>query len=133
MSALNSSTATAFDILGIAPTDEFRLIKRAYFRALQTSGPEKNPDQFRRIRLAYETLSNAATRSRILVRLDCDRGPSYADLEARWGQKLQQAADERDRSRSLRARTSTLVAHLAESTFEDAVELFSQLPHSSSP
>jgi hypothetical protein len=45
-----------WEILGIAPTQDPREIKRAYSRALRIYHPEKDPEGFQRLRAAYERL-----------------------------------------------------------------------------
>lgn len=45
-----------WEILGIAPTDDLREIKRAYSRALRIHHPEKDPAGFQRLRAAYESI-----------------------------------------------------------------------------
>jgi hypothetical protein len=43
-------------VLGIAPTEDVRAVKAAYFERLKTESPHANPAGFRRLRKAYETL-----------------------------------------------------------------------------
>jgi len=63
-----------WEILGIAPTDELREIKRAYSRALRIHHPEKDPAGFQRLRAAYES---------ILKSLESPRKPVlFADIPA---------------------------------------------------
>jgi curved DNA-binding protein CbpA len=42
-------------ILGIAPTRDPALIRKAYAAQLKQSHPEENPSGFQRLRAAYET------------------------------------------------------------------------------
>jgi hypothetical protein len=45
-----------FAVLQIAPTADVAAVKRAYFSALARHPPHADPDAFRRVRTAYETL-----------------------------------------------------------------------------
>jgi curved DNA-binding protein CbpA len=44
----------AFDILGVRPGDDDAVVKRAYTRLIRRFKPEHFPEQFRRVREAYE-------------------------------------------------------------------------------
>lgn len=46
---------SAWEILGIDPTDDERAIKQAYAKALKHNKPDKNPEGFKALREAYET------------------------------------------------------------------------------
>ena len=48
--------ASPFAVLGIAPTRDRATIKRAYFGLLPRHPPHSDPEGFRRLRGAYETL-----------------------------------------------------------------------------
>ena len=49
-----------FDLLGVAPGVNERDLRRAYARLIRTYKPEHSPEQFRRIREAYETVRGYA-------------------------------------------------------------------------
>ncbi len=65
-------TTDPFAVLELAPTLEVSLIKRAYFAALTRHPPQTDPDGFRRVRDAYELLSNPATRAAAFVAAPLD-------------------------------------------------------------
>lgn len=55
-----------FEILGVEPTATKADIKRAYFKKIRQYTPEKNPEEFKEIRQAYETLRVDRTRDEYL-------------------------------------------------------------------
>ena len=52
------SARDPFATLGIAPTLDPVLVKRAYFTALAAHPPHRDPEGFGRVRAAYEALSS---------------------------------------------------------------------------
>ena len=64
-----------YEQLGIEPTASQQHIKKAYFRLVRQFTPEKAPDDFIRIRKAYEVLSNEADRTAYDTRLS-----QYTDM-----------------------------------------------------
>ncbi|MCL2496797.1 MAG: DnaJ domain-containing protein, partial [Clostridiales bacterium] len=53
---------TYYDILEIEKTADESQIKRAYFRLVRKYAPERFPEEFKQLRAAYETLSDAKSR-----------------------------------------------------------------------
>ena len=53
------SDPSPFSVLGIAATNDPAAVKRGYFAALVRHPPHADPDGFRRLRAAYESLSTA--------------------------------------------------------------------------
>jgi curved DNA-binding protein CbpA len=51
-----------FAVLELERTATPEAIKRAYFALVRANPPERNPEQFKRIRAAYEALRDPATR-----------------------------------------------------------------------
>lgn len=52
-----------FAVLGLAPTLDAAMVKRAYFAALARHPPHADPEGFRRIRAAYEALRGEGLRA----------------------------------------------------------------------
>jgi len=52
-----------YNILGVTPDASEDEIKRAYFKKVRQFPPEKNPEKFKAIRTAYETLINKESRA----------------------------------------------------------------------
>lgn len=62
---------SCYDVLGVAPTDEFRTIKKTYNNISLALHPDKNPnatqadkDKYVRVNKAYEILSNSELRNK---------------------------------------------------------------------
>jgi curved DNA-binding protein CbpA len=82
-----------FEVLGLEPTLDHAAIKRAYFTLLPRHAPHADPDGFRRLRDAYETLTGPelievwATANvdveRQLDRIERELGPRIADAKQR--------------------------------------------------
>jgi curved DNA-binding protein CbpA len=51
-----------YEVLGLARAASAEEIKRAYFAMVRAHPPERNPEQFKRIRAAYERLRDPAQR-----------------------------------------------------------------------
>ncbi|MEI7769871.1 MAG: J domain-containing protein [Chloroflexales bacterium] len=51
-----------YEVLGLARSASAEEIKRAYFALVRANPPERNPEQFKRIRAAYERLRDPAQR-----------------------------------------------------------------------
>lgn len=63
-------SAYAWQVLGLAPTDDVRAIKRAYAACLKRCRPEDDPEGFARLRGAYEMLlAQASARPQQVVRV----------------------------------------------------------------
>ncbi len=67
-----------FEILGVAPEADDEEIRRAYLQLVQKFPPDREPERFRRIREAYDTLKDA--RSRMKYKLF--HLPELEDLKA---------------------------------------------------
>ncbi|AUX43056.1 uncharacterized protein SOCE26_044960 [Sorangium cellulosum] len=57
----------AHDTLGVRPDDDAAAVKRAYRRAVIAHPPDLDPEGFRRVREAYELLSDPGRRARELL------------------------------------------------------------------
>lgn len=58
---------TPFEILGVDETADDQLIKKAYLAEVRRFPPERFPEEFKRIREAYEKISTAKARLRYLL------------------------------------------------------------------
>lgn len=71
-----------FAALGIAPTLDLALVKRAYFERLKTCPPHLDPAGFSALRTAYEPLSTAAGLAGAFVAAPADVGAAYTRRRA---------------------------------------------------
>ncbi len=75
-----------YEVLGVARDADARAVKAAYFALVREFPPETHPEEFQRLREAYELLSDAARRER----LDASRD-AFTDLGAEQGALLRAA------------------------------------------
>lgn len=61
-SATNEPYLDPYELLGLAPGASADEIKRAYFAQVRANPPERAPEQFKRIRAAYERLRDPEQR-----------------------------------------------------------------------
>lgn len=61
---MSEETPNPYEVLGVERTAEARDIKRAYFTKVREFPPETHPEEFQRIRAAYELLSDEEARRR---------------------------------------------------------------------
>ncbi len=54
-----------YKILGLETTATKQEIKKAYFRLIRTYTPEKSPEKFKEIKVAYEYLQNDENRAQM--------------------------------------------------------------------
>lgn len=88
-----------FAVLGIQPTLEAEVVRRAYFMAVARCPPHGDPIAFRRVRGAYERLSSPAGRAAACVEDPPGRRSRAEALRARFDAALE-AARREQRARS---------------------------------
>ena len=77
-----------YQVLGVERTADERTIKRAYFGLVRKFPPDQRPEEFKKVRAAYEVLSDPVARRRF-DSLDRD----YAEHGESAGAALRAAAD----------------------------------------
>jgi len=77
-----------YTVLEIAPTLDLAAIKRGYFAALAKSPPHADPGGFRRLREAYEQLTDASSRTLAFLRAPIDDAGELTSFESRWGERI---------------------------------------------
>lgn len=124
-----------YAVLGVPRDADGRTIKKAYFRLVRQYPPETHPEEFRRLREAYEVLSNQDSRR------DYDNLTQYGDeigghlragMEAMDRGDLQQAQQEFQRVLALRpelhhARDLLGISYLNNNQAREALEQFNLL------
>jgi tetratricopeptide (TPR) repeat protein len=81
-----------YKVLGVERTADERAIKKAYFGLIRKFTPEAAPDEFQKIRAAYELLSDPAARARFD---DQEKGyGEYGDEVAERLQQIDQAIEQ---------------------------------------
>lgn len=68
-----------YEVLGLEPGASQPEIKRAYFGLIRQHSPESDPEQFQKIREAYERLKSAGDES---------EGPTFPPLAEPWAEKM---------------------------------------------
>jgi len=82
-----------YRVLGIAPTLDQAVIKRAYFARLRTTPPHQDPDGFRRLRSAYEVLQQPAAARLAWLSTPPDVAQELAAWEQSFAARLEVARD----------------------------------------
>lgn len=113
-----------FAILALAPTFDAAAVKRAYFAALQRHPPHSDPDGFRRVRAAYETLTAPGGLAVAFIETPVDAGAELARYRARFDRALAQAAVAAARSAADNTAVRRLKDVLVASSLEQALAAF---------
>ncbi len=71
---MSDSGKTLYEVLGVDKSADERAVKKAYFALVRKFPPETHPEEFKRIREAYEVLSNPQSRA------DYDRINQYDEF-----------------------------------------------------
>lgn len=61
---MSEQTENPYQVLGVERTADERAIKKAYFALIRKHPPDSQPEEFKRVRQAYETLSDPVARRR---------------------------------------------------------------------
>jgi hypothetical protein len=93
------SSDDPFFVLGLSPTLDPATIKRAYFHALSRTPPHADPQGFRRLRAAYETLSDPRALPLAWLRSPVDTEAELARWQERFGARVEAASAESRRAR----------------------------------
>lgn len=98
---MTQSYTDPYTVLGLARTATATEIKQAYFALVRTYPPERDPEMFKRIRAAYESLRDPARRVETDMQLlDAWPEPARKRRPPQFNLKLQRA-DVIDATRAL--------------------------------
>lgn len=115
-------TRCPFSVLGIAPTLDSAAIKRAYFEQLSLHPPHKDPEGFRELRAAYETLKQPAGLAAAYLGADLDVAAAAAPYRERFDAALAAARRLAENPEPPSRRFFNLASRLS---YRDAVRRFS--------
>jgi hypothetical protein len=113
-----------FLTLGIAPTLDLAAIKRGYFTALTKHPPHSDPEGFKRIRAAYESLGSRGEAASYVLRSGIDVEAELALLRERHDAALARARLASVASAAGAARSVRFTEGLARLNLEEALALF---------
>jgi curved DNA-binding protein CbpA len=108
-----------FAVLKIAPTRDLATIKRAYFAELANNPPHAAPEAFRRLRAAYETLSDPCTALLAFLRAPIDTDAELAQFAQEWGARLERASRLAREQRLAKRATQSFVDRIANMTYAE--------------
>lgn len=116
-----SASDDPFRVLGIPATADAGAVRRAYFAAVQRHPPHADPVAFRRIRSAYESLSNTAGRSAAVVLAPVDVAAELEPLRARFDAPLADAAGQARAASEARHAARRFAEHVSGMTWAEAL------------
>jgi hypothetical protein len=114
-------TRCPFSVLGILPTLDSAVIKRAYFEQLSLHPPHKDPEGFRGLRAAYETLKQPGGLAVAHLEADLDLAAAAAPYRERFDAALADARRQITNPEPPARRFFNLAARLS---YRDAVSRF---------
>jgi len=91
----HASSGDPFAALDLAPTLDLAQVKRAYFAALQRHPPHADPDGFRRVRDAYETLSSPEALAQAFAHRPIDFEAELRRWDEQFAARVEAAAQAR--------------------------------------
>lgn len=83
-----------FSVLGIDPTLDSALVKRAYFQQLAFHPPQRDPEGFRCLRAAYEVLRQPGGLSAAYLEAEVDLEAAIAPYRQRFDAALEAARNQ---------------------------------------
>jgi curved DNA-binding protein CbpA len=113
-----------FAVLGIAPTLDLGVIKRAYFTALAKHPPHSDPEGFKVIRAAYEALGSRGEAVAQILRCAIDVEAELTLLRERHDAALAGAGQANAAEAADAARVARFTEGVAHLSLEEALALF---------
>jgi curved DNA-binding protein CbpA len=116
------SARDPFVTLGIAPTLDSALVKRAYFTALAEHPPHRDPDGFARVRAAYEALSSPGSLAAAYLASPLDLEAELARYRERFDAALASIRDARRAEVSAAAEAERFADSLSRARWADVLK-----------
>ena len=123
MSPDPTNPTNPFEVLGMAPTDDPLAVKRAWFAALTRHPPHADPEGFRRIRAAYESLMAPGGRAAAILSLPLDLEAQLDRYRERYDSPLAQAAAAASSAQAGAQAGAQLMDELSRKTLEQALAM----------
>ena len=112
-----------FAMLGIAPTLDPALVKRAYFTALAAYPPHRDPDGFARVRAAYELLSARGSLAAAYLASPLDLEAELSRYRERFDAALASAREARRAEVAAAAEAERFAESLSRARWADVVKV----------
>jgi len=114
------SSDDPFVTIGSPPTLDVTLIKRAYFAALAKTPPHSDPEGFRRLRAAYESLTDDKARALAFLRAPFDSARELMLFEATWGPRIAAVRERAARAQEEAHAVEGFVEHISRISLDEA-------------
>jgi hypothetical protein len=111
-----------FAVLGIAPTLDAAVVKKAYFAALAAHPPHRDPEGFARVRAAYEALSVPGALAAAYLASPLDLDGELSRYRERFDAALARVRDERRAEALAAAEAERFAASLSRARWAEVVE-----------
>jgi hypothetical protein len=120
-----------FAVLGVAPTPDAGVVKRAYFAQLAKHPPHTDPAGFQRLRAAYESLQAPGGLAHAFATAPLDVKGELAAWEQRFGAKLAAAQQAARAAAEVAGRLERFLDATARMPLSEAVVVYAVLPPTS--
>ncbi len=116
-----------FKTLGIDPTLDSARVKHAYFALLRLHPPHADPEGFRRVRAAYETLTAPGALGLAYATAPIAAAEGLAQWRRRWDTPVQQALAHLREATAQAAALEAFVEKTSSTTLTKAAAIFDAL------
>jgi hypothetical protein len=111
-----------FALLGIAPTLDPAVVKRAYFEALVRHPPHQDPEGFHRVRGAYEALTRPGALAAAYLNSPVDVRGLAEQAHERFDAALQRASEAALAARTEEEAVARFVERCSRMSWDEALE-----------
>ncbi len=110
-----------FGVLGLPPTLDPARIKRAYFAALAKTPPHQDGDGFRKLRKAYEQLTQPGSLALAFLRASGDPATDIAQWEGRFLTRVNEAREASQATRLASRATEEFIGRVSRMRWDDVI------------